>query len=97
MPKKKKTSKKKTSKKKSPSQSPAENPAESPAESPADEKQKSVLLDLVVKKSTGDDEIILLDSVDLDMFAKNPKAYIEVPTRNIPGIRFIILRNHNGQ
>ena len=100
MPKKKKVSKKKKTAKKNPAKNPAENPAENMPKASKEleaERRKSVLLDLVVKKSTGVDEIILIDSIDLDMFAKNPDAFIEVPTRNIPGIRFIILRNHNGQ
>lgn len=64
---------------------------------PEKQKRKSLLLDLVVKRSSGVDDVYLLDVVDLGGIGILPGKFIEIPTTKTPGIRFITLRKHDGQ
>ena len=59
--------------------------------------EKSVLLDLAVKRSDGVEDVYLLDAVEVGGLLVGPENFIEVPTRLTPGVRFITLRYHDGQ
>ena len=60
------------------------------------QKEKSVLLDLVVKRSSGVEDVYLLDRVELNVLLIDSENFVEISTPLTPGVRFIILRNHDG-
>ena len=92
MTKRKTSTKKKTKSSKKKTKSPAIVQA-------GNQQVESVLIDLVVKRSSGVDDVYLLDAVDLGELGGTvfvPGKFIEIPTTKTPGIRFITLRRHNG-
>lgn len=59
------------------------------------QEEKSVLLDLVVKRSDGIDDVYHIDYLDIFRMVDirdDPVEFIEISTKQTPGIRFVILR-----
>ena len=93
--KKRKTSKK-MSKKKSNTKKP-KSPSALQGQDLIENQEKSVLLDLVIKRIDGVDDVYLLDAIELGGLLVGPDKFIEIPTRKTPGIRFVTLRYHDEQ